>query len=257
MIHEYFDDDKEFDEYDEGYAVDRGTLNDSLWDDLIFTKPHAPLSISVDPKDRSGTFVLDQKKKEIRSLYQKLNRLIRLDHNDELELCQESIIYFFFHGKHAKWMVEVEDKVAAGLEHDKSTVLRKNEIYNFLETLVACHYYDKSPTVLNDPHQRHNFGPFRTITLKRFEEILRALSTRKPSEKGAEDVWYPPQTALQPFRRCLNAAMEQSACISFCKGMAISLDDEKMRHRSSQSAQELNMQRTHQRGSGKPGSPIP
>ena len=60
----------------------------------------------------------------------------------------------FFKGTRAVWMNSLLDRIGAVSASLHKAPLKENEIYNFLGFWAACHYYDKSPSVLVSPQER-------------------------------------------------------------------------------------------------------
>jgi hypothetical protein len=146
-----------------------------------------------------------------------------------------SVLDWMFIGGDAAWANQLAKRIKTGLHENHKRPLDEagSELLAFFEFVFALHYHDMSPTVMTDPRQEHNFGPKRLLTLTRFEEFLKALSSGAPQN---EDGWVPPHDKLKVFRKSLANLGEQLQEVAFCKGASVvSLDDDKLRHHSKES----------------------
>ena len=226
------------------------------WANLIFTDDSVvETTVVIGEKSRLGIYKdqLEHMKSDVKYVKEQFQKQISrfVDPFDKISF--ESVLYFFFCSYRATWRTTIEDRIDEGLRvQGIAERLGKMELYSFLETLFACHFYGKSPTALHDKKMEHNFVKL-TMKFKRFEQILHALGERESSVEGNYDRWDPPTEALKNVKDCLDDMAKQGRSLVCTKGMSASIDDDKLRHRSSSSAQALNLQRTAQRGSGKPG----
>ena len=208
------------------------------------------LQISMDPKDRSGNLLLSNVKDEIEHLAKELGFQL---HKCADQISDTDVMDYIFNGNRAHWLLSLKDRMDHELLAMDKERLAENELFNFLEFVIACHYYGKSPSILADSsyHQVDNFGKPRLLSLKRLEELLKALSYMKISHSDHEDKWTSEDKLLQSLRTSFTSLSTQMQRIAYSPGNTIiSLDDDKLRHRGTE-ASALNVSRSFQKGLNK------
>jgi len=181
----------------------------SEWTNLNFTVPtkEVATSIVIGTKARLESYDnhLDHVKKDIAYLYNEFQNAISLESSPYNRVSFESIMYYYFCGAHAMWRPIMEDRINKGLRamnKENTVFLRQKEIINFIEHIVACHFYGKSPTFLHDQHYVDDIPMHRTMSYERFEELLRALGIAERTMQGDEDAWTDPEDSLNELRNC-------------------------------------------------------
>jgi hypothetical protein len=123
-----------------------------------------------------------------------------------------------FFGPQSPWMTRLKTHVRMGLSRMGKETLGEHEVYEFLEFSFMCHFFNMSPTVLTHPLVQIE-KPL--MSLKRFEDILHSLDAVGSTERS------------HLFDSLRNAS---SMCqtISYVENGVLSLDDNKIRHRSTE-----------------------
>jgi hypothetical protein len=155
-----------------------------------------------------------------------------------------------FTGNQAAWATQLLKRIKTGLQENNKPPLDESgwEVLAFFEFVFAVHYFGMSPTVMTDPKQAHNFGPERLLTLSRFEEILKSVSSGAPQN---ETGWVPPAEKLKVYRKSLSNLGEQLQDVGYCEGATIvAVDDDKLRHLSKET-KNLDVKLTFARGGKK------
>jgi hypothetical protein len=123
-----------------------------------------------------------------------------------------------FFGPQAPWMTGLKTQIRMGLLRIGKESLGEHEVYEFLEFSFMCHFFNMSPTILT-----HTSVAIQKplMSLRRFEDILHSLDAEGPIERS------------HLFDSLRNAS---SMCqtISFVENGVLSLDDNKIRHRSTE-----------------------
>ena len=240
----------------QGYViVDSGDFNEGpLTYSKIDTEDENtyPVTIIIDPKDRSGTTILVNKKEELINFIQNLRRAVNESKNrDSVHLISRDDIFdYYVDSTDAIWKNDLILRVRRGLTHLQYQPLEnEKELFNWWEYWSACHYYGKSPMTISSDEEKGNFGDARLMSRTRFMQIFRAMASKGVFEKGTDDVWNADRENANLLVSCLQRLSEQVQRIGFSRGKTdIALDDDKIRNRSKVSTERLSLQRTFQRG---------
>lgn len=152
----------------------------------------------------------------------------------------------FFFGDSSQWMHELRKRIRIGLDFLRKEILGDNEIYCFLEYLVAQHVYDASPQRLDE-----NFSDVfthRIMEFDRYMTICHSLCTDPQfAQSGNSYRFVAPGDKIVCLQSGFSKLSTQLQALAFNRGTTnIVLDDHKIHNRGTD-AQGLGISTSYQR----------
>lgn len=163
---------------------------------------------------------------------------------------EQTLALFFKQQEGARWLKHhMVDRINRGLLIcGKDTISDEKELYKFLLYLVTCHFFDASPTQLEDLRLKDLFGFEQLMTKSRFLDILASLG-RQEEVSANNERWAENGEIISELLNAMDSFSEVSR--KFVKNQNgitnLAVDDDKVHHRS-KTAKDYNLRVEYQRG---------
>lgn len=212
-------------------------------------------TITIDNRTRTTTKKLKIAKENVISVNKLAGTAIddfpQQQNRDFLSYSAEQTLALFFKKQEsARWVkYYMVERINRGLcICGKDKIENETELYKFLLFLVTCHFFDASPTQLEDQRLKDLFGFEQLMTKSRFLDILASLG-RQEEVSANNERWAENGEIISELLNAMNSfSAVSSKLVMNQNGITnLAVDDDKVHHRS-KTAKDYNLRVEYQRG---------